>query len=116
MMTMMKQMELFETTPKAANDNEVSNELEAKWREFHEENPHGYELLKQYTYDVIKAGYKNYSTKAIFERIRWHEEIETSGRPFRLSNSHTAYYARHFHNDHPQYDGFFRTKSIRSRK
>jgi len=82
------------------------------WWEFHTQNPHVYELFKQFTFQVIDAGFENYSVNAIFERIRWHTDIETRGSSFKLNNNHRAYYARLFHHDHPEHDGFFRTRYI----
>lgn len=82
------------------------------WWEFHTQNPHVYELFKQFTFQVIDAGFENYSVNAIFERIRWHTDIETRGSSFKLNNNHRAYYARLFHHDHPEHDGFFRTRYV----
>lgn len=87
----------------------MSDGLKRKWWEFHNENPHVYELFEEFTFDVIERGYSNYSANAVFERIRWHTEIET-GDEFKLSNNHRAYYARYFHYKNPEYSGFFRTK------
>ena len=82
------------------------------WWEFHTQNPQVYELFKQFTFQVIDAGFENYSVNAIFERIRWHTDIETRGSSFKLNNNHRAYYARLFHHDHPEHDGFFRTRYV----
>ena len=90
-----------------------ANKWDAKFREFHRKNPHVYELIKSYVKEAMVAGYKNYSIKAIFERIRWHEEIETGGNQFKLNNAFHAYYARLFHKENPEFDGFFRTAKIR---
>ena len=88
----------------------MSERLKRAWWEYHKENPKVYELVEQYTFQVIGRGYSNYSINSIFERIRWHTDIETTGESFKLSNNHRAYYARYFHHLHPEHDGFFRTK------
>ena len=90
-----------------------ANKWDAKFREFHEANPHVYAKIKLYVSQAMRAGYTHYSIKAIFERIRWHEEIETKGDEFKLNNAFHAYYARLFHKDHPEHDGFFRTATLR---
>lgn len=90
------------------------SELKYKWWEYHKENPHVYELVEKFTFDVIKRGYDRYSINSIFERIRWHTDIDTEGDKFKISNNHRAYYARYFMHLHPQYDGFFKTKELRS--
>jgi hypothetical protein len=85
-----------------------------EFNKFHKENPNVWELFVKFTFDVIRTGRKNYSVNAVFERIRWHTDIETTGKQFKLSNNHRAYYARYFHEKYPEYDGFFRTKQLRS--
>jgi hypothetical protein len=91
----------------------MTQSLKEKWWEFHKQNPHVYELFEQFTFQAINAGFENYSANAVFERIRWHTDIETkSNGGFKLSNNHRAYYARYFHHLNPEYDGFFRTKAI----
>ena len=88
--------------------------LHTKWKEFHHDNPRVYELFKKFTFQAIQAGRKNYSVNAIFERIRWHTDIETCGDDFKLNNNHRAYYGRKFMRDYPEYDGFFRTRDTKS--
>ena len=39
----------------------MSDSLKHKWWEFHKENPHVYDLVEQFTFDVINRGYNNYS-------------------------------------------------------
>ena len=87
--------------------------LKRKMWEFHKQNPHVMELVEKFTFEAIRRGRSHYSINSIFERIRWHEDIETDhDGEFKLSNNHRAYYARYFHAKYPQHDGFFRTKSI----
>lgn len=91
----------------------MTNRLKEQWWEFHKENPQVYKLFEKFTFQVIDAGFENYSANAIFERIRWHTDIETRGGGFKLSNNHRAYYARYFHDQNPYFDGFFRTKKTK---
>jgi len=90
----------------------MSQALKQKWWEFHKANPQVYELFKRFTFEALRSGRKNYSANAIFERIRWHSEIETQGDDFKLNNNHRPYYARLFMHDYPEYDGFFRTREL----
>ena len=86
-----------------------------KWWQFHKDNPHVYDLVERFTFDVIKRGYDNYSINSVFERIRWHTDVETkSDQPFKLSNNHRAYYARLFMAYNPSHSGFFRVRKFRS--
>jgi hypothetical protein len=74
---------------------------------FHKENPHVWQLFERFTFDVIGQGYENYSSAAIFERIRWHMEIEVKDADCKLNNNFRAYYARMFHARHTKHDSFF---------
>ena len=87
-----------------------SNSLKRKWWSFHKENLEIYKLVERFTFAIINRGFKNYSINSIFERIRWHTDVETTGTEFKLSNNHRAYYARYFMHNYPEHMGFFRTK------
>ena len=87
--------------------------LDEKFWKYHEENPHVYKLLLKYTYEVKGAGFKNYSLKAIVERIRWHTTIETNDPDgFKMSNSNSSRYARLLMKEHPDLEGFFRINKL----
>ena len=89
-----------------ANDNFT------RFKDFHEANPHVYELIKRFTMEAIAAGFKHYGIQSIAERVRWHTAIETEGEALKLNNNHTAYYARMFMDDYPDHEGFFRTRVL----
>jgi len=77
--------------------------------EFHAENQKVWELFVRYTLQAINAGREHYSSKAVFERLRWYFDFETSDQ-VKLNNNFTAYYARLFHAKFPQHDGFFQNR------
>ena len=104
----MTQFGLFDT----AVDTEAETALRKKFREFHDKNPRVWVLLQRFTFEIINKGFKNYSVKAVFERIRWHTDVETSDPEFKLSNNHTAYYSRMFIDKYPEHEGFFRTHTL----
>lgn len=87
----------------------MTDKLKREWWHFHKENPDVYELVERFTMDVIRRGFANYSINSIFERIRWHTDIETGG-DFKLNNNHRPYYARYFMHLHPEHSGFFRIR------
>jgi len=95
----------------AVEQVEEYDTIKKQWWRWHRANPHVYELFTRFTFDVIKRGHKHYSSKAIFERIRWHTDIETAGEEFKMSNNYTPYYARLFMKDFPDHADFFRTAS-----
>ena len=115
MMTSINQADLFEGTIHAPDAEVVANDNYTKWQRFHRDNPHVYELIKRFTQQAIDAGFQHYGIQSVAERVRWHTMIETDGEPLKLNNNHTAYYARLYMEEHPEHDGFFRTRSFTSR-
>ena len=89
------------------------HERKVKWWGWHKKNPLVYELFEKYTFDAIESGRKHYSHWAIINRIRWDREIETQGSDFKISNDYIGFYARLFHAQHPEHDGFFRLKQLK---
>jgi hypothetical protein len=84
--------------------------LARKFEEYDRENPEIYEYFVKFTLQIADVK-DRYSAKAIFEQIRWHTDIR-GGKPFKISNNYTAYYARKFEQDHPWMKGFFRKREI----
>lgn len=81
---------------------------------FHSAHPEVWFLFKKFALQAISTGRAHYSSNAIFERIRWHVEIENRGDEVKLNNNFRAYYARLFHLAYPNYDGFFRNRKLLS--
>ena len=79
---------------------------------FSAKHPKVNKLFVAFTKEVIDRGFKHYSVKAVFERIRWEtDQADTDGKStFKLNNNYTAWYARRFMQAFPEYDGFFRTR------
>ena len=86
--------------------------LTEKFNKYHAANPHVYEMFKLFSREAKNAGFKVFSAKAVFERMRWFTYIETKGDRFKLTNSYHAYYARKLMEDCKDFEGFFRTKHI----
>lgn len=105
----------------------MTNQLMIKWRarsradqildafiKHHRQNPAVWELFIKFALQAVHIGREHYSANAIFERIRWHVEIETKGSEVKLGNNFRAYYARLFHLAYPEHDGFFRNRKLTS--
>jgi len=92
-------------TQKAANDNE------AKWLKYHNENPAIYDLIKHFAMIAIKSGRTHYGMNSVIERVRWHTTVETDGVPHKINNNHAPFYTRLFEQEHPEHQGFFRTRT-----
>jgi hypothetical protein len=91
----------------------MDDSLKRKWWEWHKQNPHVYELFEKFTLDAISKGHDRLSAWLIVNRIRWETAVETRGDDFKISNDFIAYYARLFMHNHPRYEGFFKTKTLR---
>ena len=88
--------------------------LTDKFNQYHTDNPQVYELFKRFTFMAIKRGHNRLSAWMIANRIRWETSIETfSVDEYKISNDYIALYARMFMRDHPEYDGFFKTKEMK---
>jgi hypothetical protein len=90
-------------------------QLQKEWRLYHEANPRIYQLICKFANQAIARGFREYAIATIWERLRWHLQIEIrSDEEFKLPNNHRAYYSRLWLKDHPQYPNFFHTAALRS--
>jgi hypothetical protein len=89
------------------------NILEKRFWIFHGENPEIYTLFCGYTDVLISKGFTRHGAKAIIERIRWFKNVETNDPNFKICNDHTAYYARKWLKDHPEYPDFFELREVK---
>jgi len=95
---------------------ESASTLERQFIRFHELNPHVYEQIVQISLALRERGFKKAGMKMIFERLRWLWAMQTKGEDYKLNNNYTAFYARKVMEDHPQLQGFFRTRTQRHEK
>ena len=79
---------------------------------YHTKYPKVWQLFVQFTLEQINKGFKNYSSKAIFERIRWETDTpDINGDPiFKINNNYQPFYARRFMRMFPEHATFFRTR------
>jgi hypothetical protein len=87
--------------------------LQAAFDRFDEANPQVWDAFVKYTFELIRAGRDAYSADAVLHRIRWDSAIQTNGTTFKISNNHSAYYARKFQREFPHYAAFFVTHPVR---
>jgi len=85
----------------------VNQGFTSQFIEFHAKNPNVYEQFKDFAFQAIAVGRRALSSKLIIERIRWETTISTTDDQFKVSNNHTADYARLFTRDFPEHKGFF---------
>jgi len=82
----------------------------AKWESFHHENPQVWQEFEQRALEMIQAGRKHYSARAILEVARWSIHLQTNDQEFKINNNHIPYYAKLFREVHPNHAEFFRTR------
>lgn len=70
------------------------DKITEKFKVFHDNNPHVYEELVSLARQVKDTGKSKYGIKALFEVVRFHYDIKTTGDYFKLNNNYTALYAR----------------------
>lgn len=81
-----------------------------KFEQFDNENPYAWELFKQFTFEAIRNGHRQFSIALVTERIRWETVMKSSDSDFKINNNHKAFFARKFHEEYPMYNGIFRTR------
>lgn len=87
------------------------DEMREQVTRYHQEHPEVWEMFVEYSFQMIRRGFKNYSAKAVFERIRWEKDAGGDGvTQFKVGNNHPAFYARRFMRVFPAHDGFFRLR------
>jgi hypothetical protein len=89
-----------------------NDELKEAVTRFHKEHPEVWDLFCRFTFMKINAGFKHYSARGIFHRIRWETDLPAydKGNEFKLNDHHSPFYARRFMATYPEHEGFFRTR------
>ena len=97
-------------TKKVAFLKGISPKVVEQFLNYHKENPNVYKLFTKYTSKLYESGITRYSSKAIFERIRWHIAIATKGDAYKMNNNYTSCYARMLQNEDARFATFFATR------
>lgn len=84
--------------------------LSQRFEAFARHNPNVEVSIVAVARELKRLGFDRCSMKLIFERLRWRYAIQTRGDPYKLNNSYTSFYARLVMSQHPDLDGFFRTR------
>ncbi len=88
--------------------------LEAKFWEFHTQNPEVFRKLRELALQMRRRGLEQYSIKSLFEVLRWHHALETNDPSgFKLNNNYTSFYARLLMQREPELKDFFELRTLR---
>ncbi len=85
---------------------------------YHQAHPLVWELFSRFVAEVRQAGQRHYGVAAIFERIRWHINIDAPfhyEEEFKLNNNYRSCYARLAIIKDPSLAGFFETRATPGR-
>ena len=85
----------------------MQNQKNEKLIKFHYDNPLIYQLFKKYTLERIKLGFEKYSAEAILNRVRWDNDVQTSGADYKIPNEMKPFYSRLFTNKKSKHSEFF---------
>jgi hypothetical protein len=77
---------------------------------FHRNNPIVLLELRRLALGLVDAGHRHYSIKGLFEVLRFNAALKTTGKPYKLNNNHTAFYARLLMEFEPELEDFFHTR------
>ena len=97
-----------------------TDSLARQFVQFDNDHPVIWELFRRFTLEAIASGRQRFSARAIFHRIRWETMIKPTGdilnpdtgKPIKLNNNWSPYYARKFLDEFPRARGFFRLRSV----
>lgn len=86
---------------------------EDRFRRFHAQNPHVYELLRKMAL-ALKRNNQQMGMKGLFEVLRWNYMFTTNDPDFKLNNNYTPFYSRLLMEQEPALKGFFETRQRRT--
>jgi hypothetical protein len=89
--------------------------IQERFEEFHREHPEVLYYLADLALDLALKGFKHYGMRPLYERARWHFQIERGmGSDFKLNDNFISRYARKIMEDYPELAGFFETRVLKA--
>ena len=77
------------------------------------DHPDVYLMLVIFARKARQAGHNRYSVNTIWERLRWHSDVEARCGGYKLNNNFRALYARKVMAEHADLAGFFELRPCR---
>lgn len=97
----MSQLSLFELDPK-----------QVKFEKYHSSNPEIWNMFKELTFQLIKAGRKHYSADGILHAIRWNTALRGNDEK-KINNNYSSMYSRLFTSNYPEHKDFFEQRLLK---
>jgi len=93
---------------------DTATDLEAKFWEYHAENPHVYLAFKRAALELLGAGVQHYGAGAIFEYLRFETAVRASGDTFKLNNNYRSRYSRLLAEEDARFVDFFEFRTLKT--
>ena len=97
----MNQLSIFEPDPK-----------QVKFEKYHSANPEIWNMFKELTFQLIRAGRNHFSSDAILHTIRFNTAIR-GGKDFKINNNYSSMYSRLFTTNFPEHKDFFEQRILK---
>lgn len=88
--------------------------IQSQFEEFHRKHPEVYAYLVELAFAAYNKGFRHYGIGALWERMRWHFNIERDQGDFKLNNNYRSRYARKIIAEHPVLEEFFEIRALRA--
>jgi hypothetical protein len=110
----MTQLALTYSAPSPVAAAEPDDSLDARFAEFHDDNPSVYEELRCMALAAVRAGRKRLGIGQLWEVLRWNRSMQTTEDAPSLNNDYRSRYARLLMHREPTLRGVFETRSLAS--
>ena len=89
--------------------------IQQSFEDFDAAHPEVYEYLVRLVFEVRSRGFKHYGIGALWERMRWHFQIERDmEEDFKLNNNYRSRYVRKIIAQYPDLEDFFELRILRA--
>jgi hypothetical protein len=89
--------------------------IQERFEDFHSKHPEVMAYLVALCYELRRRGFQKYGIKSMWERARWHFQVEKDlGVEFKLNNNFHSRFARLILAEHPELEGFFELRELKN--
>ena len=85
---------------------------QAKFEQYHSANPEIWNMFKELTFQLIKAGRRHYSADGILHAIRWNTALRGNDER-KINNNYSSMYSRMFTANFPEHKDFFEQRILK---
>jgi len=94
-------------------DDEKHLSIQQRFERFHKKHPEVLTYLVALCYELRRRGWQHYGIRSLWERTRWHFQVEKElGAEFKLNDHYHSRYARLILKEHPDLEGFFELREL----